>query len=149
MKRGFDHKKYIDSQTSEILKRLKMFDRLYLEIGGKLVYDMHAFRVLPGYKKTTKIDLLKNLENFQIIYCVNSKDLLSSRHLGDFDLSYKKQVLKDLKDIKKKKIKVDFVCITRYEGEKGISVFKKLLEKKGIKVLVHHEIKNYLKNVNN
>ncbi len=149
MKKGFDYKKYIAIQGSEILKRLNLFDRLYLEIGGKLVYDMHAYRVLPGYKKTTKIDLLKGLDALEIIYCVNSKDLVSSRHLGDFDLNYKKQVLKDIKDIKKKGLKVDFVCITRYGGEKGVEVFKKLLEKKGMNVIVHHEIKNYLENVDN
>jgi uncharacterized protein (UPF0371 family) len=149
MKRGFDNKKYLSAQSSEILKRLNLFDRLYLEIGGKLIYDMHAFRVLPGYEKTSKIKLLKNLGKIEIIYCINAKDLVSSRHLGDFDLDYKKQVLKDLKDIKKNGLKVNFVCITRYEKEKGIFNFKKLLEKKGIKVIVHHEIKNYLKNVNN
>lgn len=149
MKRGFDSKKYFVSQSSEILKRLNLFDRLYLEIGGKLVYDMHAFRVLPGYKKTSKIDLLKQMGEVEIIYCVNAKDLVSSRHLGDFDLGYKKQVLKDIKDIKKKGLKIDFICITRYEGEKGVDIFKKLLEKKGIEVVVHHEIKNYLKNVDN
>jgi uncharacterized protein (UPF0371 family) len=147
MKKGFDSKKYFAIQGSEILKRRNLFDRLYLEIGGKLVYDLHASRVLPGYKKTTKIDLLKSFDVLEIIYCVNAKDLISSRHLGDFDLDYKKQVLKDIKDIKKKGLGVDFVCITRYEGEKGVDVFKKLLEKKGIEVIVHHEIKNYLGSV--
>ena len=147
MKRGFSHRKYIFAQKSEILKRLNLFDRLYLEIGGKLVYDVHASRVLPGYKKTAKIDLLKSLGDVEIIYCVNAKDLVSSRHLGDFDLNYKKQVLKDIIDIKKKGLKVNFVCITRYEREKGIMDFKKILERKGIKVIVHHEIKNYLKSI--
>jgi uncharacterized protein (UPF0371 family) len=149
MRKGFDYKKYISIQSSEILKRLNLFDRLYLEIGGKLVYDMHAYRVLPGYKKTTKIDLLKKLGDLEIIYCINSKDLISSRHLGDFDLNYKKQVLKDIKDIKKKNLKVDFICITRYSGEKKVNVFKNFLERKGFKVIVHQEIKNYLEDVNN
>ncbi len=146
-KKGFDYKKYIDVQTSEILRRLNLFDRLYLEIGGKLVYDMHASRVLPGYKKTAKIQLLKTLGEIEMIYCVNAKNIVSSRHLGDFDLNYKKQVLKDFKDIKRFGLKENFICITRYEGEKGVLKFKKVLEKKGIKVFIHKEIKNYSKSV--
>ena len=47
---GFDNTKYLEEQTEEILKRVEHFDqKLYLEFGGKLFYDYHASRVLPGY----------------------------------------------------------------------------------------------------
>ena len=36
MKAGFDNKKYIKLQTKKIKERIKMFDKLYLEIGGKV-----------------------------------------------------------------------------------------------------------------
>ena len=47
--KGFDNEKYITEQTAAILKRVERFNnKLYLEFGGKLLYDYHAARVLPG-----------------------------------------------------------------------------------------------------
>ena len=143
MKKGFDYKKYIVEQKIEILKRLNLYDRLYLEFGGKLCYDMHASRVLPGYLPSTKVKLLKELGDLEIMYCVNAKDLGSSRILGDFELNYKKQVLKDLKDIKKFGLKVNYIVITRYEGEVAAKDFKKVLEGRKFRVVVHKEIPGY------
>ncbi|MDH4220624.1 MAG: DUF1846 family protein, partial [Candidatus Aminicenantes bacterium] len=49
-KTGFINEKYLEEQTQEILQRVKQFDnKLYLEFGGKLLFDYHAARVLPGY----------------------------------------------------------------------------------------------------
>ncbi|MCW8965339.1 MAG: DUF1846 family protein, partial [Candidatus Pacearchaeota archaeon] len=112
MKKGFDYKKYIDSQNFELFKRLKKFDRLYLEFGGRLLYDGHASRVLPGYKKTTKMNLLKQLGKFDLIYCVNAKDLQSGEILEDFHLNYYKQVKKDIKSIEKSGFKINYIVIT-------------------------------------
>jgi uncharacterized protein (UPF0371 family) len=147
MKVGFDSEKYISVQRKEILNRLNCHDRIYLEFGGKMVYDMHASRVLPGYKKTSKIELIKSLGDIEVIYCVNAKDLVSLRYLGDFDLSYSDQVLKDLKDIEEFGVKVNFICITRYEGEEGIEKIKNNFEALGHKVVLHKEIENYEKGV--
>ncbi len=37
---SFDNERYIREQTSAILERVKEFDnKLYLEFGGKLLYD--------------------------------------------------------------------------------------------------------------
>ena len=50
---GFDNEKYIQEQSAEILQRVERFNnRLYLEFGGKLLYDYHAARVLPGPNAT-------------------------------------------------------------------------------------------------
>lgn len=48
-KNGFDGAKYIKLQKEKILDRIANFGggRLYLEIGGKFMYDAHAARVLP------------------------------------------------------------------------------------------------------
>ncbi len=143
MKRGFDTEKYIRAQKKEILKRIKKFDRLYLEVGGHLAYDGHASRVLPGYNPKTKLELLKTLGKLEIIYCVNAKDLSSKKRLGDFNLSYKKQTLKDLKFFKKAGLKVDYVVITRFSDEKQAKKLKKILDKKVRKVYFHNEIKGY------
>ena len=46
---GFDNDKYIKMQSEKILERIKKYDKLYLEFGGKIFDDLHAERVLPGY----------------------------------------------------------------------------------------------------
>ena len=49
---AFDNEKYIQEQISEILERAKKFDnKLYLEFGGKLLFDFHASRVLRGTQR--------------------------------------------------------------------------------------------------
>ena len=59
MKLGFDHERYIQRQSKYILERVKGWDKLYLEFGGKLMYDLHAKRCLPGYKPNAKLELLR------------------------------------------------------------------------------------------
>jgi len=55
-KQGFSTKKYLDAQIKAITDRVKKFNgRLYLEFGGKLCYDHHATRVLPGYEVDPRI----------------------------------------------------------------------------------------------
>ena len=58
MKVGFDHKKYLEEQSKYILERVNNYDKLYLEFGGKLLQDLHAKRVLPGFDENAKIKLL-------------------------------------------------------------------------------------------
>ena len=42
MKIGFDHEKYLEEQSKYILERVNNYDKLYLEFGGKLLFDLHA-----------------------------------------------------------------------------------------------------------
>ena len=56
---AFDNEKYLMEQTTKIRERVKQFgDKLYQEFGGKLLYDYHAARVLPGYEPNVKMRLL-------------------------------------------------------------------------------------------
>lgn len=140
---GFDTEKYLSEQISNILERVNKFEKLYLEFGGKLSYDFHAARVLPGYKSTAKIDLLKKLGDIEIIYCVSAKDILRGRVRRDFGLTYDNQTLKDISDINDFGLDVSSVVITRYEGEASIQKFKNKLENFGIKVYIQTEIDGY------
>ncbi len=58
---GFDTKRYLTAQVQKILERVALFDKLYLEFGGKLRYDNHASRVLPGFELDTKVQMLRRL----------------------------------------------------------------------------------------
>ena len=60
VKIGFDNEKYLSEQTAAILERVKKVrGKLYLEFGGKLLYDYHASRVLPGFDPNVKMRLLQ------------------------------------------------------------------------------------------
>ena len=62
--RGFDNERYLAAQTKAILERAERFGaKLYLEFGGKLLYDYHASRVLPGYGPNVKVRLLQRLRD--------------------------------------------------------------------------------------
>jgi len=150
MKTGFNTSEYIEIQRLEILKRVNKYDKLYLEVGGHLIYDGHASRVLPGYNPKTKILLLKELSktlSTEIIYCINANDIKSPKLLGDFNLDYRKQTLKDISEFIKAGLKKIEVVITRYSkgNSKEALLFKKALEKKKLKVYIHNEIPNYTK----
>ena len=57
---GFDNNLYLKEQTAAILDRVKIFgNKLYLEFGGKLLFDYHAVRVLPGFNPNVKMELLQ------------------------------------------------------------------------------------------
>ncbi len=145
---GFSTSKYLKEQRKKIISRVNKFHRLYLEIGGKLSYDFHASRVLLGYKPTSKIRLLKSLKDYEIIYCINARDICSGRIIRDFNLPYEKHALKDLKNLSKFRIRVNNIAITRFENQKKALEFKKLLEKLGYNVCMHREISGYPYNLN-
>jgi len=147
--KGFDTNKYLKEQTKRILERVSKFEKLYLEFGGKLCYDLHAARVLSGYDSTTKIELLKKLGDIEIIYCISAKDIEKGRVRRDFGLTYANQTLKDISDIKDFVLKVDSVIITRYSNEHSVKIFKKKLENFGMKVHIHKEIEGYPNNIKN
>ena len=61
---GFDNELYLREQTAAILERVGRFSgKLYLEFGGKLTFDLHAARVLPGYDPNVKMRLLEGLRD--------------------------------------------------------------------------------------
>ena len=85
---GFDNDKYLNEQNAAILERVKKFDnKLYLEFGGKLCFDYHAARVLPGYDPNVKIRLLQSLKDkIDIILCIYAGDIEKGRVCGDLVL---------------------------------------------------------------
>lgn len=89
----------------------------------------------------------KTFGGIEIIYCVNSRDIQSTKLLGDFKLNYTKQTLKDLKTLRRKVSKNIFVVVTRYDKRfsKAVGKFKKKIAKYAKKIYVHNEIPNYTK----
>ena len=144
-KKGFDTSKYLSAQIKRIMERVNQFDKLYLEFGGKLRYDHHASRVLPGFALDTKVQMLKKLGNdVEIIHCISAKDIERRKIRRDFGLTYDDQILKDISDLKQLELDVSAVVISRYSGQYTSDKFKQRLDNRGIRVFTTHEIPHYL-----
>ncbi len=144
-KTGFDNEKYLEEQTREILRRVKEFDnKLYLEFGGKICFDYHAARVLPGYDPNVKMRLLEKLKDHaEIIISVYSKDIEQGRVRGDYGITYDLATLKLIDDLKAWNLDVSSVVLTRFNNEPATVKFKRRLERLGIKVYKHVKIDGY------
>jgi len=142
---GFDNQKYLKEQTAAILKRVDAYpDKLYLEFGGKLLFDYHAARVLPGFDPNVKMRLLKNLTGTaDIILCIFAGDIERKKVRADFGITYDVDALKLIDDLRKWEVEVTAVVVTRYEGQHSARVFKNKLERNGIAVYTHYPIKGY------
>ncbi|MBB6622501.1 DUF1846 domain-containing protein [Clostridium gasigenes] len=144
MKIGFDHKKYLEEQSKYILERVNNYDKLYLEFGGKLLFDLHAKRVLPGFDENAKIKLLHKLkEKVEIIICVYAGDIERNKMRGDFGITYDVDVLRLIDDLRGYELDVNSVVITRYNGQPSATTFINKLERRGIKVYKHEATKGY------
>jgi len=144
-KTGFDNEKYLKEQTAAILDRVKKFDnKLYLEFGGKLCFDYHAARVLPGYDPNVKIRLLQQLkEKIDIVLCIYAGDIEKGRVRGDFGITYDAATLKLIDDLRKWGLDILSVVITRFNNQSAAVIFKNKLERRGVKVYLHYPIEGY------
>ena len=147
---GFDNEKYLKEQTQAILERVKQFDdKLYLEFGGKLIFDYHASRVLPGFDPNVKMRLLQKLKDkADIILCIYAGDIERRKVRADFGITYDVDALKLIDDLRDWDIDVLAVVITRFENQPSTRVFKNKLERRNIKVYTHRFTKGYPTNVN-
>lgn len=148
-KNGFDNDRYLREQTQAILERVHRFgNKLYLEFGGKLLFDYHAARVLPGYDPNVKMRLLKQLKDqADIILCIYAGDIERKKMRADFGISYDSDALKLIDDIRDWDIDVRAVVITRYDNQPAAKLFRDKLERRGVKVYCHRATKGYPTNV--
>ena len=95
MKKGFDSELYLKVQAEKIEERINMFDKLYLEFGGKIFDDFHASRVLPGFEPDNKIRLLEKLKDqSEVIFCINASDIEKSKMREDYGISYEMELIR-------------------------------------------------------
>lgn len=142
---GFDNQKYLEEQTSAIRERVASFDnKLYLEFGGKLLFDYHASRVLPGFDPNVKMELLKQLKDqADIILCIFAGDIERKKVRADFGITYDSDAFKLIDDLRGWGIDISAVVITRYEEQPAAKVFKSRLEHRNIRVYTHQFTKGY------
>lgn len=142
---GFDNEKYLDKQAAAILERVNLFkDKLYLEFGGKLFFDYHASRVLPGFDPNIKITLLRKLKDkADIILCVAAGDIERKKIRADFGITYDMNVLKLIDDFREWNLDVAGVVITLFDNQPSAVHFKNKLERQGIRTYTHGFTKGY------
>jgi uncharacterized protein (UPF0371 family) len=142
---GFDNEKYLTEQTAAINERVTRFsDKLYLEFGGKLLFDYHASRVLPGFDPNVKMRLLQALsDQAEVILCIYAGDIEKKKMRADFGITYDADALKLIDDLEDRGVPVTAVVITRYEGQPGAAAFKTQLENRGVQVHTHPFTKGY------
>ncbi len=146
---GFDNDTYLREQTAAILERVgRSAGKLYLEFGGKLTFDFHAARVLPGYDPNVKMRLLEGLrDQIEVVLCVCSEDLERGRIRGDFGITYDLATLKAMDDLRDWGIPVSAVVLTRYRGGPASERLIGQLAAKDIRAYTHAPIADYPNNV--
>jgi uncharacterized protein (UPF0371 family) len=142
---AFDNERYLAEQSEAILERMKQVGgKLYLEFGGKLLYDYHASRVLPGFDPNVKMRLLQQLAGHtEILLCVYAGDIDRRKVRGDFGITYDADTFKLIDDLRERGLEVRAVVITRYEDQPAAETFAHKLERRGVRVYTHRPIPGY------
>lgn len=142
---GFDNERYLQEQTASILERAQKFgNKLYLEFGGKLLFDYHASRILPGFDPNVKMRLLQRLKDkADIVLCIYAGDIERKKMRADFGITYDADAMKLIDDVREWDLDVRAVVITRFDGQPAARQFMHRLERRGVKVHTHMATKGY------
>lgn len=142
---GFDNDKYVKIQSERIMQRINEFGgKLYVEFGGKLFDDLHASRVLPGFKPDAKVSLLKTMkDDIEVIICISAPSIEEKKIRADYGITYDVEVLRIIDSLRSYDIKVGSIVITQYEHQPSAKLFKQKLENRGEKVYIHTKTKGY------
>ncbi|MGC9454845.1 MAG: DUF1846 domain-containing protein [Phycisphaerae bacterium] len=142
---GFDNEKYLTEQSRAILERVERFgDKLYLEFGGKLLFDYHAARVLPGYDPNVKMRLLRRLKDqAEIILCIHAGAIERRKVRADFGITYDSDAMKMIDDIRQWGLEPSAVVVTRYDAQPAARTFRRILQRRGVRVITHAPIHGY------
>ncbi len=142
---GFDNEKYLKEQTAAITERVRQNgEKLYLEFGGKLLFDYHAARCLPGFDPNVKMRLLQMFrDQAEIIVCLGAGDVERRKIRADFGTTYDSEVLRLIDEFASRGMEIAGVVITRFEGQQTVLNFRRRLENRGVRVFTHSPTKGY------
>ena len=144
MKKGFDSELYLKIQSEKIEERINMFDKLYLEFGGKIFDDFHAARVLPGFEPNAKIKLLEKLKDIsEVIFCINASDIEKNKIRADYGISYELELIRLIENLQNLDIKINSVVITLYKGQTNVEHLINMLNERNVKSYIHMPTKGY------
>jgi uncharacterized protein (UPF0371 family) len=145
---GFDAELYKNLQQQAILERISHFKKgtLYLEIGGKFLYDPHAARVLPGFNPKAKLEIINELSvDFEAIFCVNARDIQQNRMLSSKNISYIDSTIAMIEEYQKAlriPIAISITMVTD-DNLEAANQYIQTLREKGYICYKHFVIENY------
>ncbi len=143
---GFDNDLYLKEQSQAILERINSqgAQKLYLEFGGKILFDYHAARVLPGFDPNVKMQLLSKLrDQTEVILCICAGDIEKKKVRADFGITYDADAMKTIDDFKDWGIDIGAVVVTRFADQPAAQAFRHKLERRGVRVFTHRFTKGY------
>ena len=143
---AFDNDRYVELQSAAIRERAKRFgNKLYLEIGGKLLKDLHAARILPGFEPDVKLRMLQSLgDQIEFIVCAFAGDVERHRYRADFGTTYDAEVLRLIDDVRARGLTVRSVVLTRFDPSmRAAAAFAERLRTLGLSVYLHAPIPGY------
>lgn len=144
MKSCFDINKYLTIQREKILERTKMFGKLYLEFGGKLLDDQHAARCIPGFAPDLKIRLLEELKDeAEVILCISARAIEENKERADYGISYGEELINEIEALRERGVYVGSVVVTLYEGQESAREFVQFLHNFIDAVYYHGPTKGY------
>lgn len=149
MELGFDSDKFVELERKEILNRInRLGGKLYMELGGKIFDDLHASRVLPGYKPNNKVKILEALkDDLEIIICISARDIEKNKVRSDFGITYDMEVKRLIDNLTSLGLNINSVCITLFEKQPSATKFGNQLKQRGYKVYYHNVIDGYPDNI--
>ena len=147
----FDNEKYLKIEKGKILERKKLFPgKLYIEVGGKLLEDNHASRVLPGFRKDNKIRIFETLKyDIEVIITIAAKNIVDLRKIQDKGITYADETIYIAKVLEEKGIKISGIVISRYYEDIMIDNYINKLKDLGYKVYKHYNIEGYPLDIEN
>ncbi|MBU0626920.1 DUF1846 domain-containing protein [Patescibacteria group bacterium] len=120
---------------------------MYLEIGGKFLYDQHAARVLPGFDPESKKVIFASLKDqTEILFCVSADDILENRQLSNQEVSYKEYVYRMLRAIEKQTGITPHIVINKIDVVDRFDLildFEKEFQRKNYRVWERYKIMGY------
>lgn len=141
---GFDNEKYLSEQADFILERANKYEKLYLEFGGKLLWDYHAARVLPGYDPNVKMRLLSRLKDrAEVILCIHAGAIERKKMRGDFGITYDADALRVVDELAEWGVSLAGIVITRFDDQPAAVQFQSKLERLGLPCFIHRATKGY------
>ena len=149
MNKAFYNEKYLKLQSEKILQRVEQFDqKLYLEFGGKLFDDFHAYRVLPGFEPDSKLKMLLSIKDkVEVVVVISALDIQNNKVRGDIGINYESEVLRLIDAFRAANLYVGSVCINQYHPTPQVVNFNNKLNNLGIKTYFAYEIDDYPNNI--
>ena len=107
----------------------------------------HEIRVHDRENIICNNSLLMQLsDQAEIVIVISANDIDKNKVRGDLGITYDEDVLRLMDEFTSRGLYVGSVCITQYSGQESADLFKKRLEKLGIRVYKLYLIPGYPSN---